>query len=161
TPTNTPKCGDSVIQPPEVCDPPDSNSGACQALGLNSFCSSDCRSCFFCFTGDTLVATADGLRRIDSLHVGDRVWAMDVDSGQVRLQPVEKTMQHRTTALRRIDAGSETIWTTDVHPFFVEQAGWTPAGRLAAGDQLWTMNGGRVGVLASRSVDTNLASRGV
>ena len=43
-----------------------------------------------CFTGDTLVATADGDKRIDQIVVGDYVWAEDTVTGEQVLKRVLK-----------------------------------------------------------------------
>lgn len=43
-----------------------------------------------CFTGDTLVATADGDKRIDQIAVGDYVWAEDTVTGEQVLKRVLK-----------------------------------------------------------------------
>jgi hypothetical protein len=99
-----------------------------------------------------VVATAQGNIEIDQIQVGDLVWALDEETGQVALRPVVKTMQHVTNALRVIDLGGETIRTTDSHPFWVEDKGWTPAGSIVAGDVLRTQSGDRVPVVASSVV---------
>ena len=49
-----------------------------------------------CFTGDTLVSTEDGSRRIDDIQVGDKIWAYNTETGERELKevlsiPVTKT----------------------------------------------------------------------
>ncbi len=99
------------------------------------------------------MATAEGGIAIDELQIGDLVWARDEETGDVSLQPVLHTMRHVTTALRLIDLSSETIRTTDSHPFWVEDRGWVLAGNIVAGDVLRTRSGERVPVVTSTAVD--------
>src|SRR6185295_3563997 len=120
-------CGDNAIEGNEECDPPGSQTGCSGSEVCNTNC-----TCESCFTGDTIVATADGPREIRTIQVDDLVWTADPETGKETLQPVTKTMQHETTALRLIDVGGETIRTTDVHPFWIEGKGWTKAGAIVA-----------------------------
>jgi hypothetical protein len=119
-------------------------------------CNTNC-TCSSCFTGDTTVATADGPRAIRAINVGDLVWTADPETGKESLQPVTRTMQRETTALRLIDVGGETIRTTDVHPFWIEGKGWTKAGEIVAGDQLRTKDGAPLTVVASTSAPQGAA----
>ena len=41
-----------------------------------------------CFTGDTLVSTEDGSRRIDEIEVGDKIWAYNTETGEKELKEV-------------------------------------------------------------------------
>ena len=49
--------------------------------------------------------------------------------------------------VRTDDGGA--VETTATHPFWVEDRGWTPAGRLRAGDRLLTPDGRTVTVTAA------------
>ena len=42
-----------------------------------------------CFTGDTLVSTEDGDRRIDELESGDKVWSYNTETGEKELKEVK------------------------------------------------------------------------
>jgi len=142
TPTNTPTqtpCGN--VGQPCCASLPFCTTGLCFG-----------GTCQACFTGDTVVATAAGKIAIDQLQVGDLVWARDEATGEVKLQEVLQTMRHVATALRLLALGSETIRTTDSHPFWVEDEGWVPAGNIVAGDVLRTRSGERVPVVASTVV---------
>lgn len=108
--------GDS---PPPVCDLAHRNNPFCvHGSGL-------------CFAKGTPVAAEGGDRPIESIRVGDRVWARDVESGVVALRPV--TTLFVTPGVATIDlelaAGShsEHVAVTPGHRFWVEGRGWTPA----------------------------------
>jgi hypothetical protein len=142
-----PVCGNGVKEPGEACDGDFTPANGC--VGSQSCI--NCSFCQSCFTGETLVSTADGLREIRTIAVGDRVWTKDEKSGELSLQPVTQTMTRETAALRLLDVGGATIRTTDIHPFWVEGKGWTKAGEIAAGDQLGTKDGKQLTVIASTS----------
>jgi pretoxin HINT domain-containing protein len=147
-----PGCGNGLLEAGEACDPPGS---ACSCLTPPCVCASDCGSCVFqhgCFTGDTVVATAAGLRPIRDIQVGDQVWTADPETGAVTLQPAVQTTRHMVSAVRLLRIGGEIIRTNDEHPFWVEHRGWTLANELTAGDRLRTRQGERVQLLAATSV---------
>ncbi len=126
--------GDS---PPPSCDLANRN---------NPFC---VHGSGFCFAKGTPVAAEGGDRPIESIGVGDRVWARDAESGLVALRPV--TTKFVTPGMPTIDlelsAGShsELVTVTPGHRFWVEGTGWTPAEDLERSplaslqDSLWAI----------------------
>ena len=98
----------------------------------------------YCFIAGTLVTTADGLRPIEEIEVGDLVLSEDETTGEVAYKCVTKTFVNETTELIHIHVGGETISATPAHPFYVDGFGWTLAGNLRAGDVLVLSNGERV-----------------
>lgn len=81
------------------------------------------------------------------LRLGDEAIGKDV------LSRVEKTFENPGSALREIVAGTETLHTTDAHPFRVEGRGWVKAKDLAAGDRLVAGAAASVVVASNRIVD--------
>jgi len=102
-----------------------------------------------CFTGETLVATDEGLVAIEDIEVGDYVLAEDTVTGEQEYKEVlnvfvsqTNKLVHVTTADKNSETNTETtINTTDNHPFYVEGKGWVPAIELEAGDELRTADG--------------------
>jgi Flp pilus assembly pilin Flp len=84
-----------------------------------------------CFAEGTPVATEGGDRPIESIRVGDRVWAQDVETGLVELRPVTTLFVRPdvSTIDMEISAGShsEHVTVTPGHRFWVEGQGWIPA----------------------------------
>ena len=81
---------------------------------------------------------------------GDRVAACDPVTGEARARTVTATASHDDVPVLRVrtdDGGA--VETTATHPFWVEDRGWTPAGRLRAGDRLLTPDGRTVTVTAT------------
>ena len=104
-----------------------------------------------CFAAGTGVLMADGtVRPIEDVAAGDRVAACDPVTGEARARTVTATASHDDVPVLRVrtDDGGE-VETTATHPFWVEDRGWTPAGRLRAGDRLLTPDGRTVEVTAA------------
>jgi Flp pilus assembly pilin Flp len=84
-----------------------------------------------CFAKGTPVAAEGGDRPIESIRLGDRVWARDVETGLVALQPVTKLFVRPDVATinMEVSAGShsEHLTVTPGHRFWVEGQGWIPA----------------------------------
>jgi RHS repeat-associated protein len=83
-----------------------------------------------CFVAGTLVATASGLAPIETIQVGDLVWARDESTGEVRLCRVEAAYHRESVPVVEVIVGGELIATTAEHPFWVQNLGWKNAGEL-------------------------------
>ncbi len=94
-----------------------------------------------CFTGDTLVATEDGSRRIDEIKVGDKVWAYNPDTGEKELKEVVSVFVKETDEILHLETTDGTIDTTTTHPFYVVGEGWKAAGDLKFGDKIYALDG--------------------
>ena len=110
-----------------------------------------------CFTGDTLVSTEDGYRRIDELEIGDYVWAYNTETGERELKEVLATPVTQTDILVHLTlSDGEEIETTMFHPFFVQDEAcngsgrWSAASNLVSGDVLLMEDGKSVYVLEVR-----------
>ena len=102
-----------------------------------------------CFTGDTIVSTEDGDRRIDEIKPGDKVWAYNTETGENELQEVKNVSVSKTDILVHVvtDDGRD-IETTMFHPFYVKNEDgtgqWKAASNLETGDELLTEDGKKV-----------------
>ena len=94
-----------------------------------------------CFTGDTLIATADGEEPIAEIEVGDYVWAEDVETGEKALKQVEEVFVKETSTLVHVTVRDQVINTTETHLFYVEGKGWIEAIDLEEGDLLSLLDG--------------------
>lgn len=89
-----------------------------------------------CFAAGTLVAAADGLRAIETIRRGERVWARDVETGAVDLKPVTATFVRPDTPVIELELRSgaflsERLSVTPGHRFWIEGSGWKQATSLA------------------------------
>ena len=101
-----------------------------------------------CFTGDTLVSTADGERRIDEIEAGDYVWSYDTECDEKVLAKVTNVSVTETDVLVHVvTSEGDDIRTTMFHPFYVkdlEEDGdsiWVVASNLIKGQELLTEDG--------------------
>ena len=105
-----------------------------------------------CFTGDTLVSTADGDRRIDEIEARDYVWSYDTELDEKVFARVTNVSETETDVLVHvITSEGDDIRTTMFHPFYVksivEENGsryngeWKAALNLIAGDELLADDG--------------------
>ncbi len=72
-----------------------------------------------CFTAETLVATSEGLKEIQSIRRGESVWSSD-RQGNWSLSEVIRELEHSYDGpLYRISFGAESVEATSTHPFWV------------------------------------------
>jgi hypothetical protein len=81
--------------------------------------------CCSCFVKGTLVWTKTGRRPVESLEVGDLVLSQNVDTGELRYEPViGRTVRPPSPILKvSLDGGGE-LMATKGHPFWVAGVGW-------------------------------------
>ena len=104
-----------------------------------------------CFTGETLVSTTEGNKRIDEIKVGDYVYAYDTEKEENVLAKVTYVSITETDILVHVyTSEGEEIKTTMFHPFYVknvkngaeeEYGAWKAASNLVNGDELLTEDG--------------------
>lgn len=105
-----------------------SNGVSCQQGGA-------CQCGSGCFLPGTKVHTAEGLKAIEKLEIGDYVLGMD-DAGTVR--PCEVTRTYRSIGCSYYLI-NKTLRVTGTHPFLVNRR-WVEASGLKIGDELCGMN---------------------
>ena len=100
-----------------------------------------------CFTGETLIATEDGHKRIDEIQIGDKVWSYNVETDELALKEVVNVFVRETKELIHLTTDKGKIDTTSNHPFYVVGKGWVAAGDLEVGDQIYALDGSTATVL--------------
>ena len=94
-----------------------------------------------CFVEGTEVSAASGHIAIETVKVGNMVWATDPETGETGLKEVVRTFVNETSELVHIKVNGEEIICTNEHPFYSPVKGWTAAIQLRAGDKLQLLNG--------------------
>ena len=106
-----------------------------------------------CFDGDTLIATNEGQKRIDEIEAGDRVWAYNVETGELELKEVLTVYVKENDEILHLNTTEGDIDTTTNHPFYVISKGWVAAGDLEVADEILTIDGG-IGHVLSFELET-------
>ena len=94
-----------------------------------------------CFKAGTAVSTENGNVTIESIKVGDLVWATDEETGETALKEVVQIFRNETEEWVHVKVNGEEITCTPMHPFYSPVKGWTSAVDLRAGDILVMLNG--------------------
>jgi hypothetical protein len=87
-----------------------------------------------------------GLKPIETIDIGDLVWAWDLPTGTVVRRRVKRLYRRAGKSIcvvqcHRSDGESQALTVTTEHPFWVENEGWVAAGKLQPGHALKSVNG--------------------
>src|SRR5262249_28316342 len=94
-----------------------------------------------CFAAGTPVWTENGPVPIESVQVGDRVLAQEIQSGELTYRPVLVTTVNPPKDLLSLRVGDESIVCTKGHRFWTSGSGWMKARDLAPQTLLHTVTG--------------------
>ncbi|MGE5194341.1 MAG: polymorphic toxin-type HINT domain-containing protein [Deltaproteobacteria bacterium] len=94
-----------------------------------------------CFAAGTPVWTESGAQAIDTIKVGDRVLAKDIETGELAYKPVLQTTVRPPKELTTLRFGDETIVCTGGHRFWSSGSGWIKARDLTPQTLLHTVTG--------------------
>jgi hypothetical protein len=82
-------------------------------------CASYCSQCASCFSGDALIDTPEGLKKIEDLKIGDYVASYEIDEGKVVVKQIKGVYKKEYDGNLLIINGYETKATIG-HPFAVK-----------------------------------------
>ncbi|WP_255307789.1 PAAR-like protein [Gilliamella sp. Choc3-5] len=94
---------------------------------------------FACFPAGTPVHTQQGIKKIEQIREGDRVWSQNPTGGEISLKKVTAIIRKQIDTTVQIELEGETIETTAEHPFYTKQ-GWKDAADLTEQDHIQTKN---------------------
>lgn len=149
---------------PDASTSADANTGGDSALTDSAIVSDanrrDTRPPFdYCFAAGTPVATPDGDRAIETLVVGDAVWAFDSERN-VRVQSVVTAVHHHAPASvgRLMTSDGRTLWVTDNHPIYAASRGAVvAAGELTSADALLSLRDDALSLATSQGFEPDVA----
>lgn len=99
-----------------------------------------------CFTGDTLIRTGEGLRRIsDLVGTNPRIFCVDEESGSIRLDSAVRVFSNGIRNVSRIETTEGAIRCTPTHRIYASGS-WVEAKYLKPGRKI-TIDGSRDFVL--------------
>ena len=94
-----------------------------------------------CFVAGTLVESQNGHIPIETVKVGDYVYAENPETGEKALKQVVQTFVNQTDELVHVKVDNQTISATPNHPFYSPEKGWVEAVDLRADDRLILRSG--------------------
>lgn len=99
-----------------------------------------------CFVAGTLVDTENGLRPIETISQGDKVWARDEKTGETALKEVTDLIQRHERVIWEVSLTGPSgeiasFETTDDHPWWVAGQGWRETAQLTTGMAVVTKDG--------------------
>lgn len=86
-----------------------------------------------CFVKGTLVYTSDGLKPIEDIEIGDKVWSYDEIKKQNELKKVLSLSRNTTKQLLELSINNSKIICTPEHPFYIK-GNWVHAKDLKIGN---------------------------
>ncbi|MEL6863945.1 MAG: polymorphic toxin-type HINT domain-containing protein [Bacteroidota bacterium] len=93
-----------------------------------------------CFTAGILIQTEDGLKPIEEIQVGDKVWSLNERTGEKALKEVTHLYEVEWGEVYKIYVGEKVYQVTHEHPFFTSEEKWVAAENLHVGDSLYFFN---------------------
>lgn len=94
-----------------------------------------------CLAAGTPIVTETGVRPIESIEIGDRVLAQDLETGELAFKPVFARTTREKAKLYRLKTASDEIVCSQGHPFWANAIGWVQARSLKPGMRLHTTSG--------------------
>jgi hypothetical protein len=94
-----------------------------------------------CFSAGTPVWTEFGQQAIETIQVGDRVLAQDIETGRLAYKPVVRTTVRPARQLLRLRFGDDMLVATAGHRFWVCGEGWVQARNLKPQSLAHTVTG--------------------
>jgi hypothetical protein len=94
-----------------------------------------------CFTGNTLVLTKVGYKRIDKVQQGELVFSKNIETGNTEFKKVEQVYIKDAYTFVNLTVGNEIIRTTPVHLFYTVDGEWKEAVSLKVGDRIVDSDG--------------------
>ncbi len=93
------------------------------------------------FLEGTLVWTENGMRPIESLVVGDRVYSRDDETFEDGINAVTQLVRRDVAGYYELSTGYDLIKTTAEHPFWLQGQGWEMAANLKPGNAVAAAEG--------------------
>ena len=96
-----------------------------------------------CFVAGTKVYTEDGYKNIEDIKVGEKVYALDLETNNQELKEVKRTILSKSNELYYLKIDDELVQVTPRHQFYIIDKGWVRAYDLEVGDQVMTKLGNK------------------
>lgn len=99
-----------------------------------------------CFAAGTQVLTASGFKNIEDIKIGEKIYAVDLETNAKVFSMVLKTHIGTANEKYNIYVGDDVIVSSSEHKFYVESIGWVKASELKQGDVLVSKQGSNTNI---------------
>ena len=89
-----------------------------------------------CFVAGTQVLTKDGMKNIEDIEIGEKVYTINTDTNERELKEVIDLFRGTSDELYKLKIENEIITTTPKHQFYIVDKGWVRAYDLKEGDKI-------------------------
>ena len=89
-----------------------------------------------CFVAGTKVLTEDGMKNIEDIEIGQKVYTINTDTNERELKEVTNIFRGTSDELYRLKIGDEIVSATPKHQFYIVDKGWVRAYDLKEGDKI-------------------------
>ena len=93
-----------------------------------------------CFVAGTKVLTENGLRNIEYIKIGDKVYSINIDTNEKELKSVIELYKGKTKEIYEITVENQIIKASALHRFYIIDKGWIKAKDLKEGDAISAKN---------------------
>ena len=109
-----------------------------------------------CFVAGTKVAVENGYKNIEDIRIGDYVYSYNLETKTKELKKVLETFIHQKDEIYTLKVNNQLIYTTEEHPFYVVNKGWTITQKLNFNDKLLSIKNGPTIIknISKRNINT-------
>ncbi|TGK08792.1 TIGR04388 family protein [Leptospira fletcheri] len=111
-----------------------------------------------CFDKSVEVKTTKGYKSFGDLRLGDEVYSLNEETGEIEIQKVTELFVHNVRSVHEIDFENKaSIKTTWNHPFAIQNRGWVNVEDIHAGDRSITGNSIRTAMMKSLAIGNGIS----
>lgn len=89
-----------------------------------------------CFLAGTEVLTESGMKNIEDIKVGEKVYSINIENNKKELKEVTSVFKGESNEVYELMIGNEIVRTTPKHRFYIVDKGWIRAYELEEGDKI-------------------------
>lgn len=99
-----------------------------------------------CFVSGTKVSTEEGLKNIEDIKVGEKVYTRNMENGTIELKEVTTVHKNKAKQMCKVYVEDVVITSTSGHEYYVVDKGWVAAKDLKEGEKILDRKGGKTTV---------------